>query len=130
MDERRLMHVARDHHRRLIARDPLHEIDVAEEALAAPTGRRIRRRGMMPPDPSSRPLRGGFLQPILKALLDLWPVPPRADREQRVADGQAVAVAGDPELADLADPARDFFALRAALVEIMVARAEDHFGDP
>src|SRR3954471_22350966 len=84
---------------------------------------------MMHPDPSSRPVRGGLLQLILEARFHLWPVPPRADREQRVADGQAVAVAGNAELADLADPARDFFARRAALVEVVIARAEDDLGD-
>src|SRR5215211_9241831 len=120
MDEWRLMHVARDHHRRLIACDPLHKIDVAVEPLAAPAGRRIRRRGMMHPDPSLQPRRGGFKQLLLEAWLDQRPVPPRADREQRVADGQALAVAGNAELADHADPARDFFALRAALVEVMI----------
>ena len=38
---------------------------------------------------------------------------------------EAVAVAGDAEFADFADPAGDLFALRAAFVEIVIARAED-----
>ena len=61
-DEGRLMHMARDHHRGLVALDPLHEFDVAEEALAAPARRRIRRRRVMDPDPSLQPLRGGLAQ--------------------------------------------------------------------
>src|SRR5712671_6921971 len=85
---------------------------------------------MMYPDPSSRPVRGGLLQLILKTRFHQRPVPPRTDREKRVADGQAVAVAGNPELADLADPARDFFALRAPFVEVVIAGAEDDLGDP
>ena len=35
----------------------------------------------------------------------------------------------DSEFADVADPARDFFALGAAFVEVMIARAQDHAGD-
>ena len=42
-----------------------------------------------------------------------------------VADGEVVAVAGDAEFADVADPARDLFALRAAFVEVVIARAEN-----
>src|SRR5713226_4080866 len=84
---------------------------------------------MMHPDPSLGPLPRGFVQLLLEALLHLWPVPPRAHRKKRVADGQAVAVAGNPELADLADPARDLFALRTSFVEIVITGAEDHFGD-
>ena len=39
-----------------------------------------------------------------------------------------VAVAGDAELAHLADPARVFLALGVALVEIVIAGAEDDPG--
>src|SRR6476620_1374519 len=84
---------------------------------------------MMHPDPSLQPLRGGFLQLTFEALLHQRPVPPRAHREQGISDREIVAVAGDAELEDLADPARDFFALRAALVEVVIARAEDDLGD-
>ena len=42
---------------------------------------------------------------------------------------EAVAVAGDAEFANLADPARDFFALGTALVEVVIAGAQDHPGD-
>ena len=63
------------------------------------------------------------------ALPDQWSIPPWTDREERIADGQAVAVAGDAELANLADPARDFLALGVALFEIVIARAKDHAGD-
>ena len=42
---------------------------------------------------------------------------------------KALAVAGDAEFADLADPARDLFALGRCAVEVVIARAEDHAGD-
>src|SRR6187200_58296 len=121
--------MARDHHRGLMARDPLHEIDIAEIPLAAPAGWRVRRRRVIHPDPVRQPLHRGLPQLRFEALLDQGTVPPRAYREERVADGQAVAVAGDAEFADLADPARDFFALGAMVVEVMIARAKDHAGD-
>src|SRR5712692_4195326 len=69
-NERRLMHMARDHHRRLIAPDPLHQFFVAEKAFAAPTGRGIRRRRMMNPNPSLEPPCGSFAKLVLDALLD------------------------------------------------------------
>ena len=83
----------------------------------------------MHPDPSLQPRDGGLAKLAVDALLDQRSVPPRTNREERVADGQAVAVAGDAEFADLADPARDLFALRTAFVEVVIARAEDHPGD-
>ena len=43
----------------------------------------------------------------------------------RVADGEVVAVAGDAEFSDIADPARDLLAFRAAFVEVVIARAEN-----
>jgi hypothetical protein len=48
------MHMARDHHRRLIALDPLRQFDVAEKALAAQFGlfvliaSRVNRRSSCP----------------------------------------------------------------------------------
>ena len=98
------MHVSRDHHRRLVALDPLREFDVAEEALAAPTRRRIRGRRVMDPDPSLEPRGGGLAKLAVDPRFHQRSVPPRTDREKRVADGQAVAVAGNAEFADLADP--------------------------
>ena len=83
----------------------------------------------MHPDPVRGPSRGVRFQLSLEPLLDQRPVPPRTDRKARVADGDAVAVAGDAEFADLADPARNLFAFRAALVEVVIARAEDHLRD-
>src|SRR3954451_12241109 len=80
-DKRRLMHMARDHHRRLIALDPLHEFFITEKAFAAPTGRRIRRWCVMNPDPSRQPPCGSFAKLVFNSLLDERPVPPRADRE-------------------------------------------------
>jgi len=59
------------------------------------------------------------------AALDQRPVPPRTHRKADVTNDQAVAVAGDAEFTDLADPARDLFAFRAAFVEIVIARAEN-----
>ena len=41
---------------------------------------------------------------------------------------EVVAVAGDAEFADLADPARDLFAFGAAFVEVVIAGAEDDPG--
>ena len=108
-DEGRLMHVARDHHRRLVLRDPLHQFDVAEEPLAAPARRRIRRRRVMHPDPALRPLGCGVAKLGFDAALDQRPVPPRTHREVGVADGEVVAVAGDAEFSDIADPARAIF---------------------
>src|SRR4051812_23446782 len=83
----------------------------------------------MHPDPALRPSDRGVAQLVLEPLLDQRSVPPRTDRKEGVADNQAVAVASDPELADVADPAGDLFTLRAALVEIVIAGAQDHLGD-
>ena len=80
-DEWRLIHVARDHHRRLVLRDPLHQFDVAEESLAAPTRRRIRRRCMMHPDPALRPPGRGVTKLGFETALDQRSVPPRTHRE-------------------------------------------------
>ncbi len=121
--ERRLMHVSRDHHVRLISLDPLREFDVAKETLAAPTGRRIRRRRVMDPNPSLQPCNGRLAKLVVDPLLDQRSVPPRADREQRVADRQAIAVAGDAEVADFSDPARDLLAFRIAFVQVMISGA-------
>src|SRR3979409_2312453 len=121
------MHVAADHHRRLIALDPLLKFDVAEKALAAPAGRRIRRRRVMHPDPLLEPSRGSLAKLVFDALLDQRPVPPRTHCKEGVADGEAVAVAGNPQLANVADPSRDFFAFGAAFVEVVIARAKNDF---
>ena len=83
----------------------------------------------MHPDPSLQPSGRGVAELVLDALLDQRSIPPRADREQGVADGQAVAVAGDAEFANVADPARDLLAFRTAFVEIVIAGAEDYLGD-
>src|SRR6476660_7555227 len=122
------MHVPGDHHRRLVGLDPLHEFDVAEEALAAPAHRGIRRRRMMGPDPSLRPYRGRLAKLVFDPRFHQRSIPPRTDREERVADGQAVAVAGHAEFADLADPSRDLFALGTAFVEVMISRAQNDPG--
>src|SRR6266702_3439399 len=121
--------MAGDHHRGLVAFDPLHQFDIAEEALATPACRRIRRWGVVRPDPSLRPSRASFAQLGVDALFHQRSVPPWADREQRVADHEIVAIAGDAEFADLADPARDLLALRTSFIEIVVARAEDDAGE-
>jgi hypothetical protein len=42
---------------------------------------------------------------------------------------QAVAVAGDAEVADLADPSRYLLALGAAFVEVMISGAKNNPGD-
>ena len=126
-NEGRLMYMARDHDRGLVTLDPLYEFDVAKEALAAPACWRIRRRRVMNPHPSlrcGRRYRCRLAKLRIDPLPDDWPVPPRAYRKQRVADGQAVAVAGDPKLPDLVDPARDLFAVRTALIQIVVAGTE------
>ncbi|MEY9613057.1 hypothetical protein ABIF21_005931 [Bradyrhizobium elkanii] len=87
----------------------------------------------MDPDPALVRHRGCGAKLRVDPRLDQRAVPPRAHREQRVADGQIVAVAGDAELPDARDPARDLLALRVALVEVVIARAEDHpreIGEP
>src|SRR3954471_14799496 len=99
------MHMARDDHGGLIALDPLHQFDVAEITLAAPAGRGIRRRGMVHPYPSPGPPRGGLAQLHLDALPDQRSIPPRTDGKKRIAQGEAVAIAGNAKLARLADPA-------------------------
>src|SRR5438105_14511391 len=99
------MHVARDHHRRLVALDPLREFDVAEKALAAPTRGRIRGRRVMHPDPSLQPRCSRLAKLAVDALFHQRSVPPRTDREKSVADGQAIAVAANAAFPDLADPA-------------------------
>ena len=80
---------------------------------------------MMHPDPSLRRLARGVAKLGFDAALDQRTVPPRTHREADAADGEVVAVAGDAEFADIADPARDLFAFRAAFVEIVIARAEN-----
>ena len=57
-------------------------------------------------------------------------VPPRTDRKERVADGQAVAVAGNSDFTDLVDPSRNLLAFGIAFVEIVVSRAKNDLGDP
>src|SRR3954454_20049541 len=104
--------MAGDHHRRLVALNPLHQLDVAEKSLAAPTGRRIGRRRVMHPDPAPRPAGGSVAKLVLDALPDQRPVPPRTRRKECIADLQAVAVAGDAEVAHLTDPARNLLAFR------------------
>src|ERR1700730_12161744 len=113
-DEGRLMNMTRDHHRRLMALDPLHKFDVAKEALAAPARRGIRRRRVMRPNPSRRPSGGVLCKLRVNARLDQRSVPPWADRKQRVANRQAVAVAGNAEFSDVTDPARDLLAVPRA----------------
>src|SRR5262249_35820476 len=88
-----------------------------------------RRRRMMHPDPSVQSLRGIRAQLLFQTVLDLWPVPPRAYREEGVAKRKTVAVAGNAKLAYFADPACDLLAFRIALVEVVIAGAEDHPGD-
>src|SRR3954447_13325410 len=121
--------MARDHHRGLVALDPLRQLDVAEKTLAAPTGRRFVGWRVMHPDPPLRPRSGGVAELIVNPLFDQRSIPPRADREQSVADAETAAIAGDSEFADLADPARDLFAFRTTFVEIVISGADDHAGD-
>src|SRR4051794_39169600 len=102
--------MARDHHRGLVALDPLRQLDVAAKTLAAPAGRRVVGGRVMPPDPPLRPRSGGVAEIIVNPLFDTRSIPPRADREQSVANAETAAIAGDSEFADLADPARDLFA--------------------
>src|SRR6476659_10212537 len=83
---------------------------------------------MMDPDPLLQPLRHGVAKLAFEAALDQRSVPPRTHREERVRYREAVAVAGNAEFAHFADPARDLFALRAAVVEVVIARAEDDAG--
>src|ERR1043166_7426801 len=97
--------------------------------LAAPARRRVRGRGVMHPDPALRAPHGALGKLCIEALAQQRPVPPRAHREQRVGDGETVAVAGNAELADLADPARIFLALRIALVEVVTAPAQHDPGE-
>src|ERR1700758_3432192 len=115
--------MARDHHVRPVALDPLHQLGVAEIALAAPTGRRVRGWRMMHPDPPLGASCRRSTQLRVDALPQQRAVPPWADREQRIADREIITVAGDAELAHLADPARVFLAFGVALVEIVIAGA-------
>src|SRR5947209_19419380 len=98
------MDMAGDHHRRLILHDPLHQLHIAEKALAAPAGRRISRRRVVRPDPSLRTVDRSITQLVGDALLDPWSIPPRAHREQRVADGHSLAIADDAKRAHLRYP--------------------------
>src|SRR3954470_3529112 len=84
---------------------------------------------MMNPGPAVKPSRGGFAQLDVDLLLDEWPVPPGTNCEERVANPHAVPIAGDAEFADLADPAGHLLALGTALIEIVIARAQDDRGD-
>ena len=77
----------------------------------------------MHPDPSLRTTCRRSTKLRVDALPQQRPVPPRADREQRVADRKIVAVAGDAELAHLADPARVFLALGVAVLAVGAATA-------
>ena len=108
--------------------DPLYQLDIAEKPLSAPAGGRIRRRSVMDPDPFVEPAGGRLAELHVEARLDERTVPPWAHREQRIADRKAVAIAGDAELAHLADPARDLLAFLTAFVEVVIARAQDDPG--
>src|SRR5262245_58253336 len=79
----------------------------------------------MHPDPLLRPASGRVAKLLGEALFDQRSIPPRAYREQRLADRKAIAIARDSELPNLGDPARDLLAFRAAIVEVVVAGAED-----
>src|SRR5258708_14722389 len=128
-NERRLVHMARDPHRRLVALDPLHQFDVAEKPFATPARRRIRRRRVMNPNPSLWPNRRGLAKLVVDTRFDQRAIPPRTDREERVADREVVAIAGDAEFAHLADPAGYLLAFRAAFVEVVIARAQNDAGE-
>jgi hypothetical protein len=83
----------------------------------------------MRPNPSLRP-RGGIRAKLgVDTLFDQRSVPPRTNRKQRVADGQIVAIAGDAEFPDVADPARNLLAFGTSFVEVMISGAEDDAGD-
>jgi len=83
----------------------------------------------MDPNPSLEPPCGGFAKLLLDTLLDQRSIPPGTDRKKGVADGQAVAVAGDAEFANVADPAGDLLAFRIAFVEIVISGAKNHPGE-
>jgi len=74
----------------------------------------------------SRPIGGGALKLLTDLLLHARPVPPRADGEIGLADSHVLAVMGDAEVIDVADPARDFLTRFVALVQVVVARTENH----
>ena len=95
LDERRLMHVAGQNDVRPVLLDPLSELDIAEIAVAAPTGRRLGRRRMVDPDPPLGPLGRGLGELRADAGLDDRAVPPRADGEQRLVDDEGLAVGQD-----------------------------------
>src|ERR1700754_615019 len=127
-DEGRLMNMARDHHRWMVTLDPLQQFDIAEKALTAPAGRRVRGRRMMHPDPSLRPRRGCLAQLEVDARLRQRSVPPGTDGKERIADREIVAVAGNAERADVVDPARDLLTFGVALIEVVIAGAENDAG--
>jgi hypothetical protein len=105
--------------------DPLYQLDIAEIAFTAPACWRVRGWGVVNPYPARRPNRSSLVELFLEAPPRQRPVPPWAYREERVVDDDIVAVAGDADFSYLADPARDFFALCVAFVEVVIAGAED-----
>src|SRR5262245_55275782 len=121
LDEWRLMHMAREHHVGPILLDPLPELDVAEMALAAPAGRRLRRRRVMNPDPAPGPLGRRLGQ--LRADPGPYdrPVPPRAHGEQCVLEREGLAIADDPRSLGAPEPLCDPLAGLVPGIEVVIA---------
>ena len=123
--------MARDHHRRLIAARSIAPVRRRRKIAFRPSWSANSPAARDGPRSSrcSR-LRRRFAQAVSSIrCLTSGPSHHGHTVKQRVADGEAVAVAGDAELAHLADPARDLLAFRVALVEVVIARAQDDAGD-
>jgi hypothetical protein len=95
LDERRLMHVARQDDVGPVLIDPVPELHVAEISVAAPTGRRLGRRRVMDPDPSLGPARCGLGKLRADAGSHDGTIPPWADGEQRIVEHEGLPVGQD-----------------------------------
>src|SRR5437762_5092291 len=73
-----------------------------------------------PDPPAIAPLRRAFQHP-LDANSGIWPIPPGADREQRVADVDRIAIHGKRSAANRMKPVGGLLALAISRVEVMIA---------
>ncbi|BAM89395.1 FAD linked oxidase domain-containing protein [Bradyrhizobium oligotrophicum S58] len=80
----------------------------------------------MQPDPACSLSRCSGFELAFDGRLDQRTVPPWADRHQRVVDQKVVAIGGNAELTERSDPGRDLLAIRAAILQIVIARADQH----
>ena len=111
LHKRRLVNMASDDDVGAVLAYPLLKISVPKGSTARPTRRRVERRRVVDPNPAQAlPTSGISFELSHQSFAHYWSVPPRANREQRIVDEEAVSVRGDVQCADVFDPAGDLLA--------------------